>query len=224
MENPVRILNPNTSYRTHDEINDCRCDYCGETFQRPSQYGRKPRYCRPSHRVRACERRRGLLRARERPIRPLPKEPGFSQRHFIGRSHIRRFAGRPSELHTTHRLRPYAMPDEYGLVPSLCGQPMRFPSTPIQPWVPDKSSCNTCEALAALHPIAGQWWSAATQLIAFALMDEIQSTALAIRQAAAGSRPTTDTLTRIDHRLSRLLHGFGLTPPEPSLHPASCRT
>jgi hypothetical protein len=200
----------------------CVCDYCGAEFIRPHHHGRQPRYCRPSHRVRACERRRGLLRARERPIRPPSPEPDFSDRHHIGMAWVRKFSGNPRELMRTHRARPYAAPDPQGYVPSLCGHRMKFPEVRFSNH--HTSTCKVCEDLADLHPVAGQWWSASTQQTAFALLNDLQSTALAVKQAAAQARPAHDTITRLDRRLDDLLRRFGLQTPPPSLHPSSCRT
>ncbi len=55
---------------TDDDTNALRpCEWCGTLFRRRSLHGRPPRYCKASHRVRACERRRGLLRPGQRPSR-----------------------------------------------------------------------------------------------------------------------------------------------------------
>lgn len=42
------------------------CEWCGKPFSAPHTRGPKPRYCRPSHRQRAFEFRRGLRGAHER--------------------------------------------------------------------------------------------------------------------------------------------------------------
>jgi hypothetical protein len=86
------------------------------------------------------------------------------------------------------------------------------------------STCKTCEHLADLHPVAPQWWSAMTQQTAFGLINDLQSTSLALRQARAGARPGPDTINRLDIRLTDILQRFGIQVPEPSLHWSSCRT
>jgi hypothetical protein len=131
------------------------------------------------------------------------------------------FAGRMSELVTFHRARPNSIPDAKGFVPALCGQMMRFPDHRHPSKV--DSTCKTCAALANLHPIAPQWWSATTQQVAFGLINDLQSTALAVRQAAIGVRPADEVIGRLDARLTDLLHRCGVILPEPSLHPSSCR-
>jgi hypothetical protein len=51
-----------------------KCRYCGRRFQLKGR-GRKPIYCRPSHRVRAFEKRRfAKLRSQTQPLRLLLKD------------------------------------------------------------------------------------------------------------------------------------------------------
>ncbi len=84
--------------------------------------------------------------------------------------------------------------------------------------------CWECKRLTALHPVNERWWSAGTQRTATALVEDMRSLVLAIRQARAHRRNPHATLARVDRELSRLATALGLDPvPPPSLHPTSCR-
>ncbi len=203
------------------------CEWCGERFDPRSHRGRLPRFCRASHRVRACERRRGLLRAGSAPLRsamPAPSRQGpvgIEKGVFIGQEHE---PGSAPLIGTTtfrrlrvHRIRVGGVPDGR-LVPSLCGAMVQPVGNPVQAGGL-MSQCRTCERLALLHPVDPRWWSAMTQRVAGALIDDIGSTILAVGQAVAGARDRDETLVRADRDLRRFATAVGLREPlPPSLH------
>jgi len=85
------------------------------------------------------------------------------------------------------------------------------------------SKCRSCLRLAVLHPVNAHWWSAGTQRSATALVNDMRSLVLAVRQALAQGRDPLATLRRANEELSQLAVQVGLDPvPEPSMHPRSC--
>jgi hypothetical protein len=199
----------------------CVCEHCGAEFERRSRFGRAPRYCKASHRVRACERRRGLLRAGRRPNRthlPAPlhytgPQQGHELTHQLGRSqHLTHWR--------THFVRPGALPDEQGRIASICGTMLRHPGErPYGVGV----GCKRCNQLAPLHPVNESWWAARTQHGATALLADMSSLVLAVRQALDEKRDPSEVLERVEHELSMLVIAVGLDAiPAPSLHPRSC--
>jgi hypothetical protein len=217
------------------------CEWCGARYDQRSPSGRIPRFCKASHRVRACERRRGLLRPRQPPPRtelPAPTQ----QSHAVGlvvntrlRHIVDRFAdpighetGRTSStsLRTVanagfHRARSGGLPDRHGRVPSLCGAMIRILGLPTGVFR-RQNSCKTCERLADLHPTTNFWWKAATQRAATALADDLRSTVLVTGQAIALKRDPIATLSRVDEVLRTFLIQMGIPDPlQPSLHPMS---
>ncbi len=212
---------------------DIECEWCRTRFNPRSHRGRRPRFCRGSHRVRACERRRGLLRAGSPPIRSSLPDPartgpiGFEPSPFIRLTHE---MGTPPVIGfeafsrlRLHRVRVTGLPhgpraDSPGLVPSLCGamvKPVGNPGQAGASWM----RCISCERLSHLHPVDPRWWDAMTQRTAGVLMDDIGSTVLAVGQAVAGVRDPAVTLARVEVELRRLGRALGLPEPlEPSLH------
>lgn len=196
------------------------CEWCGETFHRRSLRGRPPRYCRPSHRVRACERRRGLLRPGQRPPRAELPPPSDYVGPALGRVEHDQGKTHSTMAWTMHLARPGGLPDAKGRTPSLCGTMVRqagerpHNSGPV---------CIHCTRLARLHPVNEHWWSAGTQRVATALVEDMRSLVLAVRQSRTKLRDPLPTLARVDAELTRLAVALGLDPvPEPSLHPRSC--
>lgn len=203
------------------------CEWCGVPFDPRSSRGRLPRFCRASHRVRACERRRGLLRAGRAPQRGrLPSTGrqgpiGIDPNPFIVYAHepgsvplLGSVAFRRLRI---HRIRVGGIPDAH-LVPSLCGAMVQPVGNPVQAGGL-MSVCRSCERLAALHPVDPRWWNAMTQRVAGALLDDIGSTILALGQAVAGARDPDATLVRAERELRLLGCAIGLVEPlPPSLH------
>ncbi len=215
------------------------CEWCNTRFNPRSDRGRRPRFCRGSHRVRACERRRGLLRAGSPPQRrtlPEPKRAGQ-----IGVAGVPSVAFLAHEMGTPpfigfeafsrlrlHRVRVTGLPhgvaaDAPNLVPSLCGTMVKPVGNPVQTgtgWM----RCVSCERLAHLHPVDTRWWDAMTQRTAGVLLDDFGSTVLAAAQAVAGAREPVETLARLEAELRRFGRALGLPEPlAPSLHHRSVR-
>jgi hypothetical protein len=210
------------------------CEWCNTAFNPRSQRGRRPRFCRGSHRVRACERRRGLLRAGSPPIRqtlPAPQragvvgvQPMFPVHRFGHEQGTRTMvAFEAFSRLRIHRVRVTGLPhgldaDDPGLVPSLCGTMVKAVGNPVQTgsgWL----RCRACERLAHLHPVDPRWWDAMTQRTAGLLMDDFGSTVLSVGQAVAGVRDPVETLRRVEAELRRLGKALGLPEPlAPSLH------
>jgi hypothetical protein len=138
---------------------------------------------------------------------------GYELQHPTGRSH--------HLTHwTSHFVRPGAVPDARGRVPSLCGTMLRHPGER-----PGRigTGCKTCNKLVELHPVNEWWWSARTQHGATAILNDMASLVLAVRQARHRKRDPHRVLARVDDELSRLIIAVGLdTIPPPSLHPRSC--
>ncbi len=208
------------------------CEWCGTRFNPRSHRGRQPRFCRASHRVRACERRRGLLRAGSAPLRPSLPDPGRQAPVGIPASKFINYQHEPGSvpfIGTTafrrlrvHRIRIGGVP-QGRYVPSLCGALVEPIGNPVQAGG-SISRCVSCERLAHLHPVDPRWWSAMTQRVAGALLDDINSTILAVGQAVAGTRDSDVTLRRTDRDLRRLANALGLREPlAPSLHHSSAR-
>ena len=216
-----------------------RCEWCGIRYEPRSFCGRTPRFCKASHRVRACERRRGLLRPAQPPQRVhLP--PLTQQSHAIGvdvslhnlidrlstpigheTGSARTISPRNISHWGFHRARPGGLPNKRGYVPSLCGAMIRIIGLPTGV-VRRQGSCRTCERLAELHPTRDAWWKASTQRTAMALADDLRSTVLAVGQAVANKRDPIATLTRVDQELRIYMSQIGLFDPlNPSLHPRS---
>jgi hypothetical protein len=216
------------------------CDWCGCRFDARSPFGPIPRYCRPSHRNRASERRRGLLRPGERPQRnalPTPQSsphtaslPGairdlrpvlnlFDLGHEVGRTGMH---AEPRLSHTPrsfHRVRAGSVPNEIGLVPSLCGSWVQIHNLPTHLAVGPYRWCRRCEDLAPLQPTEPNWWHATTHRVATGLIDDLRSTELAVKQALAGSRDPRVTLERVQRQLEHVSANLGRPPtPPPSLH------
>jgi hypothetical protein len=204
------------------------CEWCGTHFANRSFLGRTPRFCRASHRVRACERRRGLLRPRHAPERRSLPSPGrqgpigTTDRPWLKLEHERGESpklviadGRPFRF---HRLRIGGLPDERGSVPSLCGTMVRPTENPAQS-VARQNCCYSCERLAKLHPVDPNWWNATTQKVATALLTDLSSTILAVGQAAQGKRDPKLTLNRLDLELRMFAASVGIPSPLlPSMH------
>ncbi len=215
------------------------CEWCATRFDPRSLSGRTPRYCKASHRVRASERRRGLLRPTEPPRRTHLPVPSL-QSHPVGiekRAHdVIDFLARPLGHETGngrtvspgtagrwgfHRARPGGLPNKRGYVPSLCGTMIKIIGLPTG-ISRSQNSCRTCERLAELHPTHDAWWKASTQRTATALADDLRSTILAVGQATVEKRDPTETLKRVDQQLRNFVIQIGLPDPlEPSLHPKS---
>jgi hypothetical protein len=218
------------------------CEWCGTRFDRTSWNGRTPRFCRASHRVRACERRRGLLRARQRPERvtlPPPKYqlpmgaeshrilPGvltfFADQNMAVGHEVARSATtliRGTTMQDFHRVRPGAPPNKRGDVPSLCGTTV----TPLgcSSFMMSGPGCRKCASLAELHPVEPVWWDAGTQRVAATLLDDLRSSLLAVGQARAGKRDKNLTLNRLEQELRNLTAHLGRPDPlQPSLHHSS---
>jgi hypothetical protein len=220
------------------------CEWCGARFNRKSHYGKPPRYCRASHRVRASERRRGLLRPRQRPERtslptaqfrqllgvdPTPAETidaledQYDQGYLSASSYWALRRGITTHL-DYHLLRPGAPPDEKGCVPTLCGVPAQVTGRPML-GLRDGSSCRRCQALAPLHPPEPHWWKTTTLLGAATLADDLRSTILALGQAIAGHRNPLAVLRRTEQELKQMNDKLGRPKPlPPSLHPSSTRS
>jgi hypothetical protein len=221
------------------------CDWCQCRFDARSPFGPVPRYCKPSHRNRASERRRGLLRPRERPQRnalPTPQSspqtaslPGaipelrkvltlFDLGHEVGRTGMH---SEPRLSHTPrsfHRVRPGSVPNEIGLVPSLCGSWVQVHNLPTHLAVGHYRWCRRCEDLAPLHPTEPNWWHATTHRVATGLVDDLRSTELAVKQAVVGRRDPWLTLERVQRQLEHVSANLGRPPtPPPSLHHNSVR-
>ena len=227
---------------TSTRLGDCQmitvdgaiaCEWCNTRFNPRSVRGRRPRFCRGSHRVRACERRRGLLRAGSPPVRATLPNPG---RHGAIGVEVQPFTylgherGTPPTIasQTFRRLRLHRVrvtglahgdrADTPGLVPALCGAMVKPVGNPVQSgssWL----CCRSCERLSHLHPVDQRWWDSMTQQSAAVLMDDLGSTVLAIGQAVAGVRDPVVTLTRVEQELRRLGVSLGLVEPlPPSLH------
>lgn len=203
------------------------CEWCGTRFDPRSHRGRTPRFCRASHRVRACERRRGLLRAGSAPFRPTMPEAsrqgpvGIPAEVFVGHQHepgsVRLLGTSTFRRLRVHRIRVGGVP-QGRFVPSLCGAMVQPVGNPVQAGGL-MSQCGTCERLAPLHPVDPRWWSAMTQRVAGALIDDIGSTILAVGQAVAGVRDRDATLLRAERDLRRFATAVGLREPlPPSLH------
>jgi hypothetical protein len=209
-----------------------RCEWCGVAFDARSRSGRLPRFCRASHRVRACERRRGLLRAGSAPVREvLPVSGrqgliGVEPRKLVYFQHERGLSPwvdyRQFAAQRIHRVRVGGVPGRE-LVPSLCGVMVRAVGNPVQARGLF-STCRSCESLAGLHPVDPGWWNAMTQRVGTALLDDLRSTVLAVGQAVAGVRDRDETLERADRELRRLASAVGLTDPgRASLHHRSAQ-
>jgi hypothetical protein len=214
------------------------CEWCKERFDRRSQSGRRPRFCKASHRVRACERRRGLIRPGAPPLRySLP--PAELQRQAIGVEGSASIPNRLVVAHygqetgysrrsltqigglTFHRIRPGALPNKSGHVPSLCGTMITVVQIPTHA-VRRDGACKRCEALAPLHPTDSAWWAAGTQRGATAILDAMRSSLLVVGQAMQHKRDPIATLNRVHHELTFVFSSIGLPPNEPaSLHPRS---
>ncbi len=208
------------------------CEWCGRRFNPRSHRGREPRFCRASHRVRACERRRGLLRAGSAPKRVTLPEAGRQGPVGVPAGTFIDFQHEPGSIRVVgattfkrlrvHRIRIGGVP-QGRTVPSLCGAMVEPVGNPVQAGGL-MSQCVSCERLARLHPVDPKWWSAMTQRVAGAVLDDINSTILAVGQAVAGKRETKATLARTDRDLRRLAIALGLREPlAPSLHPSSAR-
>jgi hypothetical protein len=215
------------------------CEWCGTRYEPRSRSGRTPRFCKASHRVRACERRRGLLRPSQPPTRTHLPEP-IQQSHAVGidkkfhhvvdrlatpvgheTGNARTISVRAMSHWGFHRARPGGLPDRNGNVPSLCGAMIRILGLPTGV-LRRHNSCRTCERLAELHPTPDAWWKASTQRTATALADDLRSTVLAVGQAVAHERDPIETLTRVDRELRNYIANIGLFDPlDPSLHPRS---
>ena len=214
------------------------CEWCGTRFDPRSWRGRLPRFCRASHRVRACERRRGLLRAGRAPVRAGLPAAGRSGPIGveIGRySPLGHERGLPLMVTSStmarlriHRVRVGGLPGVARtkggrLVPSLCGVMVEVVGNPVQSgssW----NRCRSCERLAVLHPVDERWWDAMTQRTAGVLLDDIQSTILAVGQAVAGGRDPVIALGRVERELRHLGRSIGFGEPlAPSLHHRSVR-
>jgi hypothetical protein len=227
-----------------DEHGEHTCEWCGTRFNRKSHYGKTPRYCRASHRVRASERRRGLLRPRQRPERTsLPTaqyrhllatdptnaatidelENQYDQGYLTASSYWAHRRGITTHL-DYHLLRPGAPPDETGRIPTLCGVAAQVTGKPVL-GLRDTSTCHTCQRLAPLHPPEPHWWKTTTLLTAATLADDLRSTILTIGQAIAGHRNPITVLQRTEHELKHMNNKLGRPKPlPPSLHPTSTRS
>jgi hypothetical protein len=226
-----------------DEHGAHTCEWCGARFNRKSFSGKVPRYCRASHRVRASERRRGLLRPRQRPARvslpeaqfrqlvaidPAPAatiealEDGYDQGYLSASSYWALRRGVATLDY--HLLRPGAAPNAEGLVPTLCGVLARTTGRPLL-GLNTGASCRRCQNLAPLHPAEPFWWKTTTLLGAATLADDLRSTILAVGQAIAGHRDPLAVLRRAERELQHMNDTLGRPKPlPPSLHPASTRS
>jgi hypothetical protein len=238
-----------------------RCEWCATRFHRASVRGPEPRYCKASHRNRASERRRGLLRPGARPIREELPPPSFAHHHGChpeasvqakliahqwkfdtpdltkvdsnmraapnrnlgherGRANMENI---PARFHVRdqsfHRARPGSLPNSAGLVPSLCGTMIKVHGLPAHLAGLQFRACRRCESLAPLHPLEPSWWDATGQRAATALVEDLRSTQLAVRQALAGARDPLVTLSRVSNELQTLGARLGRPQvPPPALH------
>jgi hypothetical protein len=236
---PNGIIASMNRWQELDEHGEHTCEWCGARFNRKSYYGKAPRYCRASHRVRASERRRGLLRPRQRPARVTLPTAAF--RHLLGQDDIPDQIARLEDQYDAgylsassfwamrrglprsdyHLVRPGAAPGEDGRVPALCGTMVKPHYKPVV-GLTSGASCLRCEGLVPLHPAEPHWWSTTTLLGAAAIVDDLRSTTLTVGQAIAGKRNPRKVLRRVEQELLAMHALLGRAQPlPPSLHPRS---